>query len=247
MTIGIFDLLLHKRDVSYSVKTLHEWIKKSGLHFVDFDEYEDRHDLNVKNLIEDFHLRKSLALNTKEILDLVSEILQGRVLKHSFYASKIDDSEANLLEPFNELYKYAIPRGLKKQLQEKRNLKKISNETMFNGFLSVGDFVPVNATLKDICSQGGKKYTFSFKLNRIVLFVIDTLIYSTKGISLDSLYAIYIKRWKGTVKKDEFINDVKEFYHSIRDTDLFLLKKRDVKQPPNLHVMDCYQIHSANV
>ena len=40
--IEIYDLLLHKRDVSFSIKTLLEWITNSGLHFADFDYYKKR-------------------------------------------------------------------------------------------------------------------------------------------------------------------------------------------------------------
>ena len=37
--IGIYDLLLHKRDVAFSIKALFEWIANSGMHFIDFDYY----------------------------------------------------------------------------------------------------------------------------------------------------------------------------------------------------------------
>ena len=250
MTTGIFDLLLHKRDVAYSVKTLREWISRAGLYFVDFDEYEGRHYLNVQNLIEDYHLKKALSSGTKGNMQFIAEILRGRVIKHSFYVSKIDDSVANLLQPFNVLYTYTIPHGLRAQLQDTRNFRKVFNDTIFHAFLSEG-YVPINATMQaGRCSRsirGGKKLNISFKVNQIVQFLINSLIYSTKGISLDLLYTKYVKRWKSGVEKDEFMKIVDEFYRSISDTDLFLLKKQDAKQPPNLYMMHCYQVHSANM
>ena len=38
----LYDLLLHKRDVSYSIPDLHSWIKQAGLHFVDYCNSKER-------------------------------------------------------------------------------------------------------------------------------------------------------------------------------------------------------------
>ena len=42
--VGIYDLLLHKRDVAYSIKDLYELMEKSAYHVIDFY----RADLRIK-------------------------------------------------------------------------------------------------------------------------------------------------------------------------------------------------------
>merc|ERR1719273_502541 len=59
--MGIYDLLLHKRDVSFSFKALLEWITISGIHFVDFDFYKIRYDLRTRYVQLDAVLKKTLA------------------------------------------------------------------------------------------------------------------------------------------------------------------------------------------
>ena len=47
---GIYDLLLHKRDVSYSFETLFDWIKNAGLHFVELEDYYHRYLLKPQHV-----------------------------------------------------------------------------------------------------------------------------------------------------------------------------------------------------
>ena len=59
--IGIYDLLLHKRDVAYSAKTLQEWLSMSHMKIVkslDDEESDDRYSRKVKILIKDTNIRK---------------------------------------------------------------------------------------------------------------------------------------------------------------------------------------------
>ena len=46
--IGIYDLFLHKRDTSFSIDMLLRWIMNAGLHFVEFDSFKIRSQLQSK-------------------------------------------------------------------------------------------------------------------------------------------------------------------------------------------------------
>ena len=87
---GIYDLLLHKRDVSYSIRELHNWLGNGGYNFVDFSQDQDRTNLSLKG-------RKLTAwkLLYKKLIRInictqqqISEAIWGRVFQQYFYASK---------------------------------------------------------------------------------------------------------------------------------------------------------------
>ena len=252
--IGIFDLLLHKRDVAYSVKTLQDWLKQNGLHFVGFDEYEGRHFLNTKYWVEDSGLRKALTVKRDEDKQHLMEILQGRVIMHSFYASKIDNSEAKFSDLINSkslfLYSYTIPRGIGNQFIGKRNSRKEMKNSFFHGYLSEG-FLPVNSSSEDICDQGGIKMRFSFKFNKVTPFLINKITQLTEGSNLHSIYSMYTQ-YSTRVKKnnltvDDFNTLTLEFMNSIKDTDIFLLRKHNVLSDVNNHFVNCFQVFPANL
>ena len=59
--IGIYDLLLHKRDVSYTIPDLYEWVQRGGYKFVDHSLPENRLSLSITILINDNVLFKKLG------------------------------------------------------------------------------------------------------------------------------------------------------------------------------------------
>ena len=111
--IGIFDLLLHKRDVAYSAKTLQEWLSMSHMKIVrsiDDEESDDRYSRKVKILIKDPNTRKS--------------IWETNIIKHSFYATSYDTS-VNLIDFEKNYHTYRLPHTLRNYTQNKRNFQKV--------------------------------------------------------------------------------------------------------------------------
>ena len=251
--IGIFDLLLHKRDVAYSVKTLKDWLKQNGLHFVSFDEYERRHFLDTKYWVGDYGLRKALTVKINEDEQHIMEILQGRVIMHSFYASKIDNSKAEFSDLINSkslfLYTYTIPRGIGNQFIGKRNFRKEMKNSFFHGYLSEG-FLPVNSSSEDICDQGGIKMRFSFKINKVTPFLIHKLTQLTGGSNLHSIYSMYTqystRAREKNLTEDAFNTLTIEFMNSIKGSDIFLLRKHNVLSDVKNHFVNCFQVFPIN-
>ena len=59
--VGIYDLLLHKRDVSFSLDTLFKWIENSGLHYVEIDDCFQRYFLKAQHVFRDDLTRKTIS------------------------------------------------------------------------------------------------------------------------------------------------------------------------------------------
>ena len=125
--IGIYDLLLHKRDVSYSIRELHMWLERGGYNFVEFLRPEDRTNLSLKG-----RKLKGLKLLYNKLLKLdicvqyrISEVIWGKVFKQDIFASKQLNSKTNTTTYHNNLYpnKYQVTvrDGINQVLMEQTN------------------------------------------------------------------------------------------------------------------------------
>ena len=121
--IGIYDLLLHKRDVAFSISSLKEWINKGGLTFVDYNAFKARFQFNIKFYKLGEMLERKMGLQSNLRQWAISEILLSKVLKHSFFVSKHTSSEAKLSDPINRLFMWGNPLGFKAVFRDPRNRK----------------------------------------------------------------------------------------------------------------------------
>ena len=82
--IGIYDLLLHKRDVAYSIKDLYDWTKKSAYNIIDFSLANIRTILSPQLQIVDKLLYKSITRNRLFHQQWITEVMCGHVKKQVF-------------------------------------------------------------------------------------------------------------------------------------------------------------------
>jgi SAM-dependent methyltransferase len=94
---GIYDLLLHKRDRSYSIQELHLWLERGSYNFVEFLRSEDTTNLSLKG-----RKLKALKLLYNKLLKMniceqqrISEVIWGKVFKQEIFASKQPNSKSN--------------------------------------------------------------------------------------------------------------------------------------------------------
>merc|ERR1712051_1122753 len=104
--IGVYDLLLHKRDVSYSINDISTWLENCGIHFIDLGYFSDRSLLNIKNQITDYNLYNKMKRSNDRTQQYICEIISSFIIKHDFYASRRLQSESKLSDLNNNLYVY---------------------------------------------------------------------------------------------------------------------------------------------
>ncbi|MDA0781267.1 MAG: class I SAM-dependent methyltransferase [Rickettsiales bacterium] len=90
---GIYDLLLHSNDVAYCVPKLYELCKKSSLDITHFC-YSDKNIMgnnlyNIEAYIGNRHLRDNFEKLSVAEKQAAAELINGKIIKHSFLASKI--------------------------------------------------------------------------------------------------------------------------------------------------------------
>jgi 2-polyprenyl-3-methyl-5-hydroxy-6-metoxy-1,4-benzoquinol methylase len=86
---GIVDLLLHCQDVSYNIKELFEWIKKSDLQHVEFTPYY-RWKYNYENP------ELPVSFNNVNNKYMINELYFGDIICHTFYLSNKKSKQCEL-------------------------------------------------------------------------------------------------------------------------------------------------------
>ena len=118
----IYDAFLHKRDTSFSVPELHQWIKAAGLYFVDHDDVLARSKLDLDNHMRASHtgLADKIRGLPAEVREAMAEIVVGNLEVHSVWVSNIPDSEATVDDLDNVMFVRGRPLGLYGMLNRAR-------------------------------------------------------------------------------------------------------------------------------
>ena len=250
--IGLYDLFLHKRDVAYSIKTLFQWLENSGIHFVDFDSITSKYIIKLnhqrynKQYYDQNMMKKLSRMNLNKQLH-TTEILKGKLERHDFFASKIEDSEANLFDSSSLLYTHGNPLNLRKSLTNKANIVSFDNQTTFIVKVTLNHRNQENSDIELMTNSQDHKKDFiplSFHSNDYSRFLIHQLSYLNKGVILKDVWSDYRKTVDSTASDDELARLTTEFYHSVKDTDMFLLRQTHVKPFPVSCFRSYYEISS---
>ena len=248
--IGLYDLFLHKRDVAYSMKTIFDWLKNSGLHFIDFDSIRRKYTLKLRHqtYYSQYMMRRLSRMHLSQQFH-ITELLKGFIIKQDFFASKIVNSEADLFEPSSVLYIYGNPMNFRKALSNSKNIETSANQTMFRA----------KVTLKNVNLEGlnsrkdiegfhvGSSTDFvdlAFPSNNFSHFLVNKLSYSNRGVILVDVMTEYRKNLDSSASDKDLTRLAQEFYEYVKDTDIFLVKKRHVIPFPASCFKTYYQISS---
>ena len=250
---GLYDLFLHKRDVAYSFKTLSKWLENSAIHFVEFDSINQKYTLKLKhqkyyeNKNHDRVMMENLSRMSLNKQFHTTEILKGTTIMHEIFASKIEDSEANVFDSSSLLYTHGNPLNLRKSLANKANIVSFDNHKTFSVKVTLIERNLENSSMKLIRNyqdHGKEIISLSFPSNVYSHFLIHQLAHLNKGVILHEVWSDYRKKVNGSVSDDELLRLTREFYDSVKDTDMFLVRNRLVKPFPMSRFRSYYKVSS---
>ena len=115
---GIYDLLLHKRDVSYTVQDLYKWTQKGGYKFVGHALPENRLPLSINEKINTNELNKKPFKAEASRQEAVCEIMAGFITIHYIFVSKVNHPEASLRSGGNVVHAHGSPAGFRHIMNE---------------------------------------------------------------------------------------------------------------------------------
>ena len=125
---GIYDLLLHKRDVSYSISSLFSFVSDSGYNVVEFSAPEVRLPTSLKYIINDNELYNMLIEQRQVIQRSIGELIYGKVLLPDLYISKQKSSEASINDGGNVVFAQLRTTGITEIIYNRKIRKKFRNQ-----------------------------------------------------------------------------------------------------------------------
>ena len=125
---GIYDLLLHKRDVSFTISSLFEFVFGSGYNVVGFSAPEIRLPTSLKFIINDDKLYDKLTQQKEVIQRSIGELIYGQVLLPDLYISKQENSEANINDEKNVAFAQLRTTGITEITFSRKSKKKFRNQ-----------------------------------------------------------------------------------------------------------------------
>ena len=234
--IGIYDLLLHKRDVSFTTLTMYQWLQNSGYNVVDFAHPEYTIPISLKTILNEKWLLDKIYRSSMPMVYEIGEIIYGKVIKHDLYVSKKLYSEANL-DMLNDtvVYAYGSPMGFRAAMNNKENYRKLRNETYVFSTLMRSHFDEVSNKTTNIVRKksGNIDGNFVWPLTKFNTFMLDSLIKKPiRPIHLSSMINKFKVETKTNITIEEGKNLFGELYAYIKDTRMFFLKHKFVQTFP---------------
>ena len=253
--VGVYDLLLHKRDISFTTHGVYQWLQISGYNVVDFCHPENALAISLKSKIQEKELFEKINRCSEPKVNEVGEIIYGKIIKQDLYVSKQLFSVATLEDPENTMiYAFGSPMGFRAIVNEPDNYKKLRNETFVFSTLVHGTFNERSTNSLDAIKMGssafkgleGKLVWPSTKFNN---FVVETLSKKpVRPISISSLINRFKIATNSKITLENGIDLLVKFNSYMRDSRIFFLKHKSVPIfPLTCCSYNFYSIRDGNI
>ena len=244
--VGIYDLLLHKRDVSYTIAGLYEWIKKGGYNLAEHSIPENSIPLSIKVSVANKCMFNMLLRKDISVQESVSEIIMGNIVKQDSYLSKNDNSKASLSTEKNVVFANGSPKGFRYLLTDLNSRVVHRNDTFITAKFarSRGD---ENVENPYDYSQNRLFSTNSFlwPLTEFNSFVIIELTKKpNRAKSLKMLIDMYNTAFKSNVTITQGSILFNDLFSYLQGTGMFFIKNKYIKDFPLTHHGDLFTITS---
>ena len=128
-------------------------------------------------------------------------------------------------------------------MDKKINNRKIGNQTFFRAILSPRALVQYGTDYCDVppMTKNSKHVTIGYRSTNFIKFLISNLLRFKDGVKLKDLFFDYKMTFNSTIKENELRFVLQEFYDSMKDSDVFLLKKFHIRPFPKTNSYYCFK------
>ena len=233
--VGIYDLLLHKRDISFTVDGLHRWLRQGGYNFVDYARPGISVSLSINIRITDKSLYKNLIQKDIYAQHGVCDLVSGHTLLFWLYGSKKINSKASLRQNENVIYAHGSPIGFHRLIGDRNNYQTHRNETFVVAKLAT---TQIDESSIDVRSYSPSKpivlAEVKWPASEFNNFVIKKL--TKKPITpqtIRSFVLSYNNDFKSKLSIDEATDMLTDLFSYIKGFGIFYLRHKSIK-PFNL-------------
>ena len=231
---GIYDLLLHHRDIAYSIPEFYRWIEQNGYMVVDFVQPNDAIQILLTRQIQEKQAFEreiwSRSCKNKALIELIS----GNLILQDFYVSKLENSEASPSHADISIYAYGSPLGFRQVLNDRNNYRVIQNETFVLSKLGRSQ---VNELLEDTTLYRPQDATylgdFAVPFSDFNRFVIEKLTRKPiRETSISSIVIDYNKQTKSSLSMKKGTKLISQLFWYLKQSKMFFLKHKSIPTFP---------------
>ena len=235
---GIYDLFLHKRDVSYTMIDFYNYISRNGYEVVGYSQPEFKLSLSLKYVIRDPKLYRLLTKLNVLMRFGIEELISGKIFLPELLVSKRSQTEADLKLNENVVFINGNPIGFQQVLKSKRSIKKLRGvKYLFADLYRTTGRISTNrkeSTNTKIVSKKAKKIgTVLWPHSKFSDFVMNKLTkFSLQHHQVSSLTEEFNELNNLNLTIMEGKNLFADFYSYIKDTGFLLVKHKSVPAFP---------------
>ena len=227
--IEIYDLLLHKRDVAYSISSLHGWVENSNYHIINFALAKSRAGLTLDVMIPEQRLQKIISQLGIYDKYWILDILAGHIRTHEIYISKNVNAEANLFAKGMTIFANGSPIQLQNIFNDNRFHSHMKNRTyQYRGIVT--SYIEESGLSSRVAyTSKGSVSDFVLPLTNLSKFIFTRL---TSLPTRPRLVLELMKEFRSETKHkgtDEILrNEFQKLFLHLRQTGIFYFKHKSV-------------------
>ena len=247
--IDIYDLLLHKRDVAYSISDLYKWIGTNGYQVVDFSIAENRAVLSPELQLSEklvYAIVKKKAIAHQQ---WIAELLFGNLIKHDVYVSLREDAKAALSSSDNLIFAHGSPIGFRSVIEDKDNYITLRNKTFIRAKLAHSFVSDEETSFKKYSrlSSGESIVEFVFPFTKFNKFVVIELTKKpSRTFSIVRLVENFRSKERSNSTKEYLYTMFEALFSYLEVTGAFLVKHKSVGLFPktgNRNMFRCLNVN----
>ena len=246
--IGIYDLLLHKRDIAFSISSLYDWIGNSTYNIVDFSLHTKTF-LSPKVRIRDVKLYDIIIKGSIVHQRGILEVISGNVPKHDFYISNERDTEAIVEIDSTDIISIGSPAGFSNIINTKKNYKPFRNETFI--FAAVASsFIDEDSDPSNPLEEKNTKLItdFVFPSTEFSKFVVARITRKpVRSISIRELMTTFKAKTGSKHTMKDLKKDFEDLFLYLKHAGVFLLKHKSVDPFPKTCCQNRFRVYSLNI
>ena len=241
--VEIYDLLLHKRDVAYSISSLFEWVQKSNYRSIHFALAKSRAGLTFDVLIPEHHLQNIVEKLDIDDQYLILDIITGHIDRHEIYISLNENSDADLYANGMTIYAHGSNIRFQDMFSDNRFHHTMDNHTYIYRGLIQTHIEESGSTSRSTYKTKESISDFILPVTKLSQFVMGRL---RELLTKPKLVFELLKEFKSQTKyegtNEHLKNEFQKIYSHLSRTGMFYLKHKSVGLFPKTCCFDKFKV-----
>ena len=211
---GIYDLLLHKQDVSYSTLEVTNFVRSAGIFDINYTTRDATPLYYESEEMQHFFSSTQSADLLQEKKDAILDFVNSNGFMNNIFVSKLGSSEASINNFENVLYLLSAPVGFKRKVLDIN-----SNDSFF--------------ALSNTWNYDKNSYhAFAWPINKVSKCLLKIIVRANGGMELDAIFTKFRQEEDNTISNAHLVQYFTQIYYAANKAGLFMLKHKSIGDFP---------------